>query len=118
MFYNLVLKKYFSANACNSIWTIFPYPVTESSELRRDISTSLYLMSSFYSAVHETVTIRVQNIGGDPKVKGTHAYNLEKAREAMFSKQIMLINQLAMNSSFSKFQIQLGGRFPQEEYEQ
>lgn len=75
-------------------------------------------MSSFYSAVHETVTIRVQNIGGDPKVKGTHAYNLEKAREAMFSKQIMLINQLAMNSSFSKFQIQLGGRFPREEYEQ
>lgn len=75
-------------------------------------------MASFYSVVHETVTIRVQGTGGDPNVKGTHAYNLEKARYAMFSKQIMLINQLTMNSAFSKFQIQLGGRFPREEYDE
>lgn len=107
-----------TANITNSIWTIFPYPVTESSELRKDISTSLYLMASFYSAVHETVTTRVQGTGGDPNVKGTHAYNLEKARSTLFSKQIMLINQLTMNSAFSKFQIQLGGRFPREEYEE
>lgn len=69
-------------------------------------------------AVHETVNIRVRNTGGDPNTKGTHAYNLDKARTSLFSKQIMLLTSLRTDSSFSKFQIQVGGRFPQEDYEE
>ena len=68
--------------------------------------------------VHETVTNRVAETGGDPATKGTHAYHLEKARTAMLSKQIMLITSLQTDSSFSKYQIQLGGRFPRESYEE
>ena len=37
------------------IWTIFPYPISEGTELRKDLSGSLYLMSSFYSKLDSTI---------------------------------------------------------------
>lgn len=99
-------------------WTIFPYPISESTELRKDLGASLYLMANFYSVVHETVQTHIfQHGGGDPNTKGTRAYHLNKARTAVFSKLILLVTNLRMNSAFSKFQVSLGGRFPREEYE-
>ncbi|KAK5157995.1 hypothetical protein LTS14_003918 [Recurvomyces mirabilis] len=99
------------------IWTIFPYPVSETTELRKDLGASLYLLSNFYSIVHETVRARVTGADGNSKTKGSHAYNLEKARDAVFSKSVLLLNNLNMNAQFSKFQLRVGGRFPREEYD-
>ncbi|KAK5126657.1 hypothetical protein LTR85_009591 [Meristemomyces frigidus] len=99
------------------IWTIFPFPVSESSELRKDLGASLYLLSNFYSIVHETVRSRVRGTDGNAKVKGTHAYHLDKARNVVFSKLILLLTNLKTNAAFSKFQLRVGGRFPSEEYE-
>ncbi|KAK3069551.1 hypothetical protein LTR53_012019 [Teratosphaeriaceae sp. CCFEE 6253] len=99
------------------IWTIFPFPISESTELRKDLGASLYLLSNFYSIVHETIRARVNGTDGDQKVAGTHAHNLDKARDAVFAKSMMLLNNLKMNSQFSKFQLRLGGRFPAAEYE-
>ena len=99
------------------IWTIFPYPVSESTELRKDLGASLYLLSNFYSIVHETVRARVTGTDGNARTKGSHAYNLEKARGAVFSKSMLLLNNLATTAEFSRFQIRVGGRFPREEYE-
>ncbi|KAK0315294.1 hypothetical protein LTR82_012621 [Friedmanniomyces endolithicus] len=99
------------------IWTIFPFPISESTELRKDIGASLYLLSNFYSIVHETVRARITGTDGDVKVMGTHAYHLEKARDAVFSKSMLLLNNLKTNSQFSKFQLRVGGRFPAAEYE-
>lgn len=87
------------------IWTIFPYPVSESTELRKDLGGSLYLLANMYSVVHETVTSRVRKVDGDENVKGTRAYHLEKARRAVFIKLLTLITTLEQNSSFSKFQL-------------
>jgi hypothetical protein len=61
---------------------------------------------------------RIKNIGGHWQQKGTHAFHLEKARKTLFSKLILLINNNRANTSYSKFQIHLGGRFPLEEYEE
>ncbi|KAK4547039.1 hypothetical protein LTR36_001260 [Oleoguttula mirabilis] len=99
------------------IWTIFPFPVSESSELRKDLGASLYLLSNFYSIVHETIRSRVQGTDANAKVKGTHAYHLDKARNAVFSKLILLLTNLKTNAAFSKLQLRVGGRFPREEYE-
>ncbi|KAK5111110.1 hypothetical protein LTR62_005309 [Meristemomyces frigidus] len=99
------------------IWTIFPFPVSESTELRKDLGASLYLLSNFYSIVHETVRSRVSGKDGNAKTKGTHAFYLEKARDAVFSKSVFLLNNLNTNAQFSKFQLRVGGRFPREEYE-
>ena len=95
----------------------FPYPISESSLLRKDLGASLYLLSNFYSIVHETVQSRVKGTDGDALVKGTHAYNLEKARNTVFSKLLLLLTNLKTNAEFSKFQLRVGGRFPRENYE-
>ncbi|KAH9829614.1 putative ER transporter, 6TM, N-terminal [Teratosphaeria destructans] len=100
------------------VWTIFPYPVSESSMIREDLGATLYLLSNFYSIVHETVTARVQGTDGDERIKGTHAFNLNKARTAVFAKILLLLNNLKSNSAFSRFQIRVGGRFPIEAYQE
>ena len=74
-------------------------------------------MCAYYENVHETVSSRISGTAGNPKIKGTHAYNLEKARLTLFSKLAVILNNLHTNSAFSKFQIRVGGRFPHEEYE-
>lgn len=99
------------------IWTVFPYPISEGSELRRDLGASLYMLANFSSIVHEVVQSRVKGVEGDIRKKGTHAYNLEKARLKVFSKTLLLLNEMRTNSAFSKFQVRVGGRFPKEEYE-
>jgi hypothetical protein len=99
------------------IWTIFPYPISEGSELRRDIGASLYMLANFSSLVHEIVQSRVKGVEGDVRKKGTHAHNLEKARVTVFGKLLLLLNEMRTNSAFSKFQVRVGGRFPKEEYE-
>lgn len=99
------------------IWTIFPYPVSESTELRKDLGGALYLLANMYSIVHETVASRVKKVDGDEKVKGSRAYHLEKARTAVFVKLLTLVTNLQQNSAFSKFQLRVGGRFPHERYQ-
>lgn len=100
------------------IWTIFPYPISESSELRKDLGASLYMLANFSSLVHEIVQSRVKGVEGDVRKKGTHGYNLEKARLTVFGKVLSLLNDIRMNSAFSKFQVRVGGKFPREEYEE
>ncbi|KAI7217442.1 hypothetical protein KC333_g4220 [Hortaea werneckii] len=99
------------------IWTVFPFPISESSELRKDLGASLYLLSNYYAVTHEAVQARVKGVEGDAAVKGTHAYHLEKASNAVFSKLLLLLTHLKQNKEFSKFQLQVGGRFPREHYE-
>lgn len=117
-----VLAPYRLATVCGGlavayIWTIFPYPISESTELRKDLGAAIYLLANLYSVVHETVTSRIQRIDGDEDTKGTRAYHLEQARRKVFTKLLSLLTTLRQNSAFSKFQLRVGGRFPQEEYE-
>nr|POE77471.1 uncharacterized protein c57a7.05 [Quercus suber] len=99
------------------IWTIFPFPISENTEIRKDLGATLYLLSNFYSIVHETVRSRVHGTDGDTSVKGTHAYNLDKARGTVFNKLMLLLTTLKTNAAFGKFQLRVGGRFPHEKYE-
>lgn len=99
------------------VFTIFPYPVSESTELRKDLGASMYLLGLYYHLGHETIKAAIHDTGGDVTVKGTHAQHLEAARRTVFSKLVFLLNNLSTNSAFSKFQIPIGGRFPREEYE-
>lgn len=116
-----LLAPYRLATVCGGLavayfWTIFPYPVSESTELRKDVGAALYLLANLSSVVHELVRARVQKIDGDENVKGTRAWHLEKARNIVFSKTLILLTTLQQNSAFSKFQIRVGGRFPHAEY--
>lgn len=99
------------------IWTIFPYPVSEHSELRKDLGAALYLLANLYSNVHETIQTRVRGTGGKQNKKGSHAYYLDKARIKVLGKILALLTNMQTNSAFAKFQFSIGGRFPREEYE-
>lgn len=77
----------------------------------------MFLLSAFYENVHETVQIRVSGKGGNSSQKGTHAYNLQSARMALFGKLVIVLNNLKTNSDFSQFQLSIGGKFPKEEYQ-
>lgn len=41
------------------IWTVFPYPISEHSELRKDLGASAFLLANLFSNVHETIRSRV-----------------------------------------------------------
>ncbi|KAK6434592.1 hypothetical protein LTR95_009221 [Oleoguttula sp. CCFEE 5521] len=99
------------------VWTIFPYPVSENSELRKDLGASLYLLANFATLAREMIKSRLKDGTGDETVKGTHGYRLEKSRNEVFTKSLMLLNEMRMNSAFSKFNFSIGGKFPHEEYQ-
>ena len=98
------------------IWTVFPFPVSETTAIREDLSGVLYMSANYCSLVRETIRSRLGRRDGDPAVKGSRAYVLEKARTAMFTKALVLLSNLEKNSTFLKFRPALGGRFPKEEY--
>ena len=81
-------------STCHSIWTVFPYPISETSELRNDISSCMFLLSAFYENVHETVSSRVGGRAGNISRKGSHAYNLDRARRALFGKLVIVLSKL------------------------
>ncbi|KAI9667372.1 MAG: hypothetical protein M1821_000187 [Bathelium mastoideum] len=98
------------------IWTIFPFPITEHSQLRRHLGSSLYLLANLYSVVHETMRCRIAGVEGDLDSKESPGRKLEKARLALFTKQTMLLGQMKNVLTFLKWDIPMGGRFPKETY--
>lgn len=99
------------------IWTIWPYPVSETSELRKDLGASMYMLAKFSAVTHEIVQNRFRGTGGDINTRGTHVNYLEKTRVAIFAKLLLLLNEMRTNSAFSRFTLSLGGQFPRETYE-
>ncbi|KAF2658887.1 hypothetical protein K491DRAFT_592135 [Lophiostoma macrostomum CBS 122681] len=99
------------------IWTFFPYPISEHSALRQKLGGALYLSANFYSIVHETVMARVRGDEGDVEDTASPGYQLTKARNKVFAKQMLLLQSLKMHSSFVRWEFPLGGKFPQKEYD-
>jgi hypothetical protein len=99
------------------IWTIFPYPISEHSQLRQNLGGSLYLLANYYSIIHETVQTRLRQEEGNPDTPDDPGQQLAKVRIKVFSKQLLLLNGLKAYSRFLKWEIPIGGRFPKKQYE-
>lgn len=98
-------------------WTFFPYPISEHSVLRKCLGSSLYLLANYYSIIHETVTARMRGEEGDLTIKGSTSRRLEKARNKIFSKQMLMLNGLREYSGFLRWEVPIGGRFPKKRYD-
>ncbi|KNG52773.1 mfs transporter [Stemphylium lycopersici] len=100
-------------------WTVFPYPITEHSALRQKLGGALYLSANLYSIMHEQVMGRIRGeLGGDEECdKDSPGYQLVKARNKVFAKQMLTLQGLKMHAGFVKWEFPLGGKFPREEYE-
>ncbi|KAI7524272.1 hypothetical protein KC316_g18756 [Hortaea werneckii] len=99
------------------IWTVFPYPITEHSQLRQGLGRSLYLLANYYSGVHESVRMRLRGGEGDITLKDSPGYKLDKARQKVYSKCSTVLTGLRTQASFVKFDIPIGGKFPRERYQ-
>jgi len=99
-------------------WTIFPYPISEHSQVRQNLGKSLYLLANYYSVLHETVNVRLRGAEGDRKSKDSPGVKLDKARLTVFTKCNVLLAGLRAQSAFVKFDIPIGGRFPRETYQE
>jgi hypothetical protein len=100
------------------IWTVFPYTMSEHSNLRRDMAASLFLLSKYYSIIHETVASRIRRVEGDLSDKNSPGNRLERARLKAFNKQTLLLSNMKMYSEFTKWEIVIGGRFPKNYYDE
>ncbi|CBF86617.1 uncharacterized protein ANIA_10292 [Aspergillus nidulans FGSC A4] len=98
-------------------WTFFPYPISEHSVLRQNLGSSLYLLANYYSIIHETVTARMRGDEGDNALKTPAGRRLLKARNKVFSKQMIMLSSLRTYSEFLKWEVPIGGRFPKQQYD-
>lgn len=54
---------------------------------------------------------------GDMQIKGTAAHSLRKVRQKLFGKLTLLLPSLQAHANFQKFEPNLGGKFPTEQYQ-
>jgi len=100
-------------------WTIFPFPITEHSALRQKLGGALYLSANFYSIMHEQVMSRIRGDAGDEENdKESPGYALNKVRNKVFAKQMLIFQGLKSHAAFVKWEFPLGGKFPRKEYEE
>ena len=76
------------------IWTIFPYPLSDRSWLRKDLGNTLYLLANYYSVVHSTIHARMHNTEGNMELKLSPGRQLEKVRHKIFGKLLLLLPSL------------------------
>ena len=99
------------------IWTYFPYPITARSLLRKDLGASLYLLANFYSIVHTTFGLRLRAVEGDLKYRESAGRKLEKARTAVYLKEMKLLAEVREQSEWTRWEPTFGGKFPRERYD-
>ena len=96
-------------------WSIFPFPLSEHSALRKDMGSGLYLLAKYNSIMDEVVKVRLRGHADlDDPESPFHA--LQKMRDKVFAKCAMTMPALRMHVALLTFDIPIGGRFPKEIY--
>ena len=99
------------------LFTYFPSVTTARSEMRKDLGNTLFLLGQFYSSSHKAVSLRLKGLEGDIHDKNSSIRKLEKARNLLFAKELILIQAMQNHLKFIKWEPTFGGRFPKEVYE-
>ncbi|KAF4637953.1 hypothetical protein G7Y89_g102 [Cudoniella acicularis] len=99
------------------IWTIFPYPISDRSWLRRDLGSTLYLLANYHAVIHSTIGARMHNTEGDMDLKTSPGRRLKKVRHKIFGKLLMILPSLQQHADWEKWELTIGGKFPRDTYE-
>lgn len=98
-------------------WTMFPYPVSEHSLLRRGLGTMLYLMATYHSLVRQMISSRTPSQGFNHDIPSLSLNpNLGKAQNRHHSNQLLVLKDLHAMSSFLKWELSIGGKLPLRQY--
>ncbi len=99
------------------IWTIFPFPITEASVVRRNLGISLFLLANYLSATTAIVDQRLRAREGAQNVNISPGRRLEKLRRKVLGQEVALLDSIRKNISFISWEPRLGGDFPKNTYE-
>jgi hypothetical protein len=97
-------------------WTIFPYPLSEHSELRENVARAMYALARYYMCIQQTVLARLHGNFGDLDDKTSPGFHLQTARRRIFHKYQTLSTRTKTYFQFLNWEFALGGRFPKEIY--
>lgn len=86
-------------------WTVFPYPLSSSSQARRVLGRSLFVLADFYACMHATVDLWIT---GAEEGSTITSRALDGARDRLFAEGMQLITALRKHCHLSKFDPPLG----------
>lgn len=85
--------------------------------MRRNVGSTLYMLANFYAVMNETVRLRLLEAEShDTLATESARRQLEKTRNKLFVKCQSLISTLRLQSTFEKWDINLGGQFPRQTF--
>ncbi|KAK2745140.1 hypothetical protein FQN57_004047 [Myotisia sp. PD_48] len=103
--------------AISYIWVMFPHPTSARTQLRTTMGRSLFVLANFYSCTHTSISVWINKEQGDLHDDESPANLLDRARNKLLAEQLALLESLRFHSNFTKYELQLGGRFPKETYD-
>jgi hypothetical protein len=99
------------------LFTYFPSVITARAKLRTDLGSALYLLSNYYSSVHQTVSWRIRGVEGDMNDKTGNGRRIQKARTQVFVKELILLQGMKQHCKFLAWEPTFGGKFPRASYD-
>ncbi|PMD45983.1 hypothetical protein L207DRAFT_576866 [Hyaloscypha variabilis F] len=96
------------------ICTVFPYPITSRSQVRKLLGRGLFILASFYSCMQTTIEVWIDGsqigIQSSPNL-------LAETRKKLFPEQMTLITAMWSFSQLSIYEPPVGGKFPKSTYD-
>ncbi|PHH92182.1 hypothetical protein CDD83_8568 [Cordyceps sp. RAO-2017] len=106
-----------SLGVCTAyFWTIFPYPLSEHTELRNEVAKSMYLLANYSMCIRQTILSHLQKTSGDVNDKTSPGYHLQTVRRRIFRQYQTLSTSAKGYFKSVDWEFSLGGRFPKETY--
>ncbi|KIM93313.1 hypothetical protein OIDMADRAFT_35813 [Oidiodendron maius Zn] len=99
------------------VWTIFPYPVTDRTQLRHDLGNSMYVLAKYYACVYAQIVARLEGTEGDPASYNSIGSELARSERVLFGEVLALLQSIRADSMFTAYEITLGGKFPHATFE-
>lgn len=94
------------------VWTIFPRVISSRSIARKKLGHALSLVGSYYNCMHSTVGLWAS---GAPR-NLAQQQRLNKARDKLFSRQLITLDAIREHIRFSRFEPSMGHDFPGDLY--
>lgn len=96
------------------IWTVFPYPVTSRSQVRKLFGRGLFVLANFYSSMHTTIEVWIEGAQTDIQ---SSPHLISETRKKLFSEEMSLITAMRSFSQFTVYEPPVGGKFPKFAYD-
>ena len=93
-------------------WTVFPYPVSARSQVRKTLGRSLFVLANLYSCTHTSIKIWMNEEQGNMRDPISPGRRLESAKNTLFSQAMSLVAKVQASSRWTTFEPPIGGKFP------